>query len=87
MENQNPVGTLNEYCQQNKIQFPVYTLTGQEGQQHMQIFKMQCVLEGRVFSGEGFSKKDAKKKSAESAVTALINDKSNFNNKYDFFNN
>lgn len=64
----NPIGFLNEYCQKNKIPFPVYTIVNREGPAHSPNFNIECVFQNKSFSGSGLSVKEAKEDSAYKAI-------------------
>jgi ribonuclease-3 len=64
---------LQEYLQGKKLAKPVYTLTKKSGQDHAQIFTMECHLPSAnmKFTGVAQTKKEAEKNAADLALDYL----------------
>lgn len=60
----NPVGLLQEFSVKLGLPMPAYYLGLVKGQAHQWNFSIVCKLGGVTFEGLGFSKKEAKRKSA-----------------------
>jgi hypothetical protein len=83
----NPIGKLNEYCQQNKYTEPEYTLIEKTGPSHSLTFSIKCSLNINnkiyTFIANGPSKQKAKQNSATKAINELgINDDDNTHKEY-----
>ena len=57
----NTIGQLQEICVQNGLPVPIYELGSVTGQPHQRTFQMVCRVGTFEMSGEGNSKKDAKR--------------------------
>ena len=60
---------LQNYCQAQKIELPIFQVTKEEGPDHARIFKVEVVLRGIPSgSGRGSSKKEAEQLAAQEAL-------------------
>ncbi len=67
-----PKTRLQEYLQAQKRPLPSYTVTAIEGNAHLQIFKVECVVEGiSPCQGEGNSRRVAEQTAAQQALQLL----------------
>lgn len=67
-----PKTRLQEYLQAQKRPLPSYTVTAIEGNAHLQIFKVECVVEGiPSCPGEGNSRRVAEQTAAQQALKLL----------------
>ena len=67
-----PKTRLQEYLQAHKRPLPFYTVTAVEGDAHLQIFKVECVIEGlSPCRGEGNSRRVAEQNAAQQALRLL----------------
>ena len=63
---------LQEHVQQNKGQSPIYEIIGEEGPDHLKLFRARVILEGQnLGEGEGRTKKEAEQASAKAALEEL----------------
>ena len=60
----NTIGQLQEHCVRNGLPMPTYDLASVGGQPHQRSFQINCRVGCLTISGEGTSKKDAKRESA-----------------------
>jgi hypothetical protein len=67
----NPIGFLNEYCQKNRIAFPIYTIANREGPAHSPNFEMECYFQNKCFIGHGLTIKEAKENAALKSIDEL----------------
>ncbi len=67
-----PKTRLQEYLQAQKRPLPSYTVTAIEGNAHLQIFKVECVVDGiSPCRGEGNSRRVAEQTAAQQALQLL----------------
>jgi len=65
-------GELIEYCQQNLLKIPRYSVKKQRGAEHLKIYTINVKIDGKILgTGEGTSKKEAEQKAAEEALKNL----------------
>lgn len=59
--------SLQEYCQANRMDLPLYTIISITGVSHHQIFWVSCKIKGIKFQteGQGSSRREAEQKAAE----------------------
>jgi hypothetical protein len=67
----NPIGFLNEFCQQTVTSFPVFNIINKEGPVHSPTFIVECKFKGESFEGRGLSIKKAKDSAARKAIQQL----------------
>ena len=60
----NTIGQLQEHCVRHGLPMPTYDLANIGGQPHQRSFQMNCRVGCLSLSGEGTSKKDAKREAA-----------------------
>jgi ribonuclease-3 len=64
---------LQEWLQARGEALPDYVVAAEEGPSHRRLFRVQCVVGGKVLSeGEGFSKKRAQQEAARRALDLLV---------------
>lgn len=68
----NPIGELQEFCVKNGLPMPIYDLGSVEGQPHRRSFIMLAKVGVISVSGQGTSKKDAKKLAATGMLEKLV---------------
>lgn len=68
----NPKGILQEYAQKNGYGVPTYRVVEETGPDHARHYRVEVLLAGYAFCGEGTSRREAEKKAAEKAVTNMI---------------
>ncbi len=67
-----PKSRLQEYLQQRAQELPEYTILDVTGPPHKQLFTVQCLIaEGKIFQGQGASRRKAEQNSAENALLAI----------------
>lgn len=71
-----PKTTLQEYCQAKKMMLPKYTVIDIRGEEHSQIFQVQCEVSNCDIKalGEGASRRKAEQSAAENFLTAVSED-------------
>lgn len=63
---------LQDYCQKNFQNTPVYKVVSQEGPEHNKIFSISVLVNGKEFGlGKGSSKKEAEQRAAEAALEKI----------------
>ncbi|XP_035223630.1 interferon-inducible double-stranded RNA-dependent protein kinase activator A homolog isoform X1 [Stegodyphus dumicola] len=67
----NPVGALQELCMKRKWQPPYYETEKATGLPHEKVFSIMCVVDNHTTSGEGKSKRLAKRQAADNMLKRL----------------
>ena len=67
----NPVGELQELCMNRRMQPPAYDVSSEEGQPHERNFVIVCSVGKHRESGDGKSKKIAKRRAAHKMLKRL----------------
>ncbi len=64
---------LQEYLQKHGLPVPIYTIVNVSGEPHLQVFEVQCEIEGveQVFTATGTSRRSAEQSAAEQAIDAM----------------
>ncbi|GBO25659.1 hypothetical protein AVEN_140419-1, partial [Araneus ventricosus] len=67
----NPVGALQELCMKMRWQPPYYETEKATGLPHEKVFSIMCMVDNFQTSGEGKSKRLAKRQAAENMLNRL----------------
>lgn len=63
---------LQQYCQQNKLELPVYTLVKQTGPEHQAVFEVAVEVSGKILGyGVGRTKKEAEQEAAKLSMAKI----------------
>ena len=67
---------LQEFLQKNNMKLPEYKLIKTEGDQHDQIFEVECIITAMnlITNGTGKNLKTAEQQAAEKALNVVLND-------------